>query len=210
MWIDIVLAIIFVLSTAQGLKAGFISTLFHSAGWIASLVLAFLSYPFVSDLIRNKTILYDSIYDRIFLKLNGDPPVSEDQMAGGFPSIMENLVDSARNNMATVLATSFSTIIFHIAIFIAMAILIRIAFLIISSIVGVRRGRGLTGFADGFLGMIMGAVRGILLIFIFLAVLIPISNLSSGMTISTALETSFFAGTLYDNNLLLLIIKDLL
>ncbi|MGI6751645.1 MAG: CvpA family protein [Anaerovoracaceae bacterium] len=209
MWLDIITALIFVLSTAQGSRSGFMRTLFHAAGWIASLVLAFLTYPFAASFLKERTPAYAGIYDRVLAKLTDDSQITGEQMMEGFPSIMGDMVNSIKTSITTTLATGLSTILFSIVVFMGIAILIRISFLIFSAWARGKKKKGFTGFADGLLGMIIGAVRGILLIFIFLSLLIPLSNLSSGTAIANALEISLFTGTLYDNNLLLLIIKDL-
>lgn len=210
MWLDAVLAVIFAFSAAQGSRAGFVRTLVHAVGWIASILFAFFCYPYVSGFLREHTHFYDDIHDRILLKLTGETPVSGEQITGGFPSILQNIMDSTRDTMTSALATGLSSILFHIITFLVIALALRLLFLVVSTLLGKRRKGGITGFADGFMGMIIGAIRGIFLVFLFLALLIPVVNLSSGTEISTALETSLFAGTLYNNNLLLLIMKDLL
>ena len=60
--------------------------------------------------------------------------------------------------------------------------------------------------------MCIGFARGVLLIFILLAFLIPVMGMASpesAEAMRDSLDNSTFAGMLYDNNLLLLIVQDL-
>jgi len=43
-WMDVVVALIFVISTAVGFRQGFVHTFIHTAGWLLSIVLAFAWY----------------------------------------------------------------------------------------------------------------------------------------------------------------------
>jgi hypothetical protein len=79
--------------------------------------------------------------------------------------------------------------------------------LLFSSLFSKKHNDGIIGFLDGSFGLIAGAIKGLLLIFILLALLVPVISLSSGNGLASALEASRIAGTLYDNNYLLLIVK---
>ena len=65
----------------------------------------------------------------------------------------------------------------------------------------------LTSF-DKNAGLLIGFVEGVIFAFLFLALLVPVTNLSSpefSSMIMDQLRNSWFAGALYDNNLLTLV-----
>ena len=65
---------------------------------------------------------------------------------------------------------------------------------------------------DMLLGMAIGGAKGIVVVFVFMAVLVPIIAFAEPQTsarLVQELDDSYIAGTLYDNNLLLLIMKGL-
>ena len=71
-----------------------------------------------------------------------------------------------------------------------------------------RRRKSVIGAADRLAGAAAGAVKGIIVVFILLALLVPVVNLSDPETsaaIMSQLASSQFAGIMYDNNLLLLV-----
>ena len=76
-----------------------------------------------------------------------------------------------------------------------------------------RRAKGFTGFLDGLLGLLAGFLRGVVFVFLFLALLLPIVNLVSPTStelILSGLDASYFTRTLYDSNYLVLVINDFL
>ena len=71
-----------------------------------------------------------------------------------------------------------------------------------------RQHRGLLHTSDRVLGLLTGLVEGVLLVFLFLALLMVVVNCGGeGLagSIVDSLESSFIAGALYDSNLLLIV-----
>ncbi len=207
MWLDIVIGLIFVVSTAAGFRQGFVRTFIHTAGWILSLVLGFAWYSRVEEYLRTETNFYDSIYDKIADRIVADGSAAVGSFTAGLPSILNEFIDSFKNNVAAVIASGVADFLFRIICFLLVVIGIRLAFLFLSSLLSKKNNEGLLGFVDGFFGLLAGAVKGLLLIFLFLALLVPVISLSTGDGLSAALESSRIAGVLYDNNYLLLMVK---
>ena len=70
---------------------------------------------------------------------------------------------------------------------------------------------GFFGFLDWVLGAVMGALSGLFYVFVFLAIIAPVTALfmpGLSETLMESLAESRFAGSLYDNNFLLLIFRD--
>lgn len=209
MWLDAVLAVIFVLSTAQGYRMGFLHTLIHTAGWLASLILGFLWYPKVAEFLREKTDFYNIIYHKIQNKMGDVTLATHDSITDSFPKVLKNAVETVADTFTSSLASGVASFLFNVLAFLLVVLAVRLVFLFLSSLFSKRNNEGLTGFTDGVLGLFAGAFKGILMVFVLLAFLVPIISLSSGHAVSDALDTSVLAGYLYDNNLILLIIQDI-
>ena len=123
------------------------------------------------------------------------------------PLILQEVIDSIKVSVTTAIASGIADFVFKILCFILVVIIIRLVFLLFSSLFSKKHNDGIIGFLDGSFGLIAGAIKGLLLIFILLALLVPVISLSSGNGLASALEASRIAGTLYDNNYLLLIVK---
>ncbi|MGI6733543.1 MAG: CvpA family protein [Anaerovoracaceae bacterium] len=207
MWMDIAIGLIFVISTAAGFRQGFVHTLLHTAGWILAIVLSFAWYSQAESFLRAKTNFYDSIYNKISGQIVAEGPSAANSLTADMPLILQEFIDSIKNSVAGAIASGVADFVFKILCFLLVMIIIRIVFLFLTSLFSKKHNDGLIGFLDGVLGLAAGAVKGLLLIFILLALLVPVISLTSGDGIASALETSRIAGTLYDNNYLLLIVK---
>ena len=102
MWLDAVLAVIFVLSTAQGYRMGFLHTLIHTAGWLASLILGFLWYPKVAEFLREKTDFYNIIYHKIQNKMGDVTLATHDSITDSFPKVLKNAVETVADTFTSV------------------------------------------------------------------------------------------------------------
>jgi len=210
MWLDIVIAIIFVLSTAQGYRKGFVYTFIHTAGWILAVILGFAWYPRVAAFLYDKTDYYDSIHKKIAEKVAEKGSAVADPVSDSLPTILRDVLDFAEGAVTNALADGLSGFLFNVISFLVVVIAIRFIFLLLSSLLSKKHNEGFPGFIDGFFGLIAGALKGIILIFLLLALMVPVISLSAGDTLTIALEDSRIAGMLYDNNLIFLIVKDFL
>ena len=70
-----------------------------------------------------------------------------------------------------------------------------------------RHRDGLSGCFDGILGLAAGAIKGAILVLLFLALLMPFINFvspDSADAVMQSLQQSYIAGFLYDHNVILL------
>ena len=209
MWMDIVVALIFVISTAAGFRRGFLHTFLHTLGWVLSIALSFVCYTAVEGFLRANTNLYGILYDKIAQRTAEQGSYAASSFTAGMPSILQDFIDSIKNSVAAAIASGVSDYLFKIICFLSVAIVIRFIFLLLCSLISKKHNDGLLGFIDGIFGLLAGAVKGLLLIFLLLAFLVPIISLFPGDSLITTLESSKIAGVLYDNNYLLLFLKGL-
>ncbi len=207
MWMDIVIAVVFVISTAVGFRRGFVHTFIHTAGWLLSIVLGFVWYGWVENFLRTKTNFYFTIYDKIADRVAEEGTSAATSFTENMPSILQELADSIKNSVASAIASGVADFLFKIICFLLVVVSLRLVFLLLSSLLSKKHNDGFLGFVDGVFGLLAGSVKGLLLIFLLLALLIPVMSLSSGDGLSSALESSKIAGVLYDNNYLLLLVK---
>ncbi|MDD3350277.1 MAG: CvpA family protein [Eubacteriales bacterium] len=210
MWLDIAVVVIFLLSTAQGLRKGFVQTFIHAIGWLLALVISYASYPFAASFLKDKTGLYDFLHLSILSRLSDGGSAESDSIINGLPLLLKSPIVAIQDSITATLATGLTDFLFNLMSFLLVALIVRAILLLLSSLLSKKRHGGVTGFVDGLFGLLAGAAKGILLNFVLLALLVPIISFSSGDAIMTALENSMIAKTLYDNNLLFLIIHDFL
>ncbi len=207
MWMDVVVALIFVISTAVGFRQGFVHTFIHTAGWLLSIVLAFAWYAKVENFMRNKTNFYDTVYNKVAERVAEEGSSAGVSFTQNMPVILQEFIDSIKNSVADAIAMGVSDFLFKVICFLLLVVAIRLVFMLFSSLFSKKNNEGFLGFIDGVFGLLAGAIKGLLIIFLLLALLVPVIGLSSGDSLAATLGSSRIASILYDNNYLLLLLK---
>lgn len=205
---DIIILIILVLTMVFGFRRGFVYSFIHTLGLIGSLAAAFIFAKPAQRIISENTMLDENLYNTVFENVSK----SLDSMLGPtdtLPLILTTKINEAAEGTATVVAQNLTDFALVIISFFAIFAVIKLVCYIIISIFSRRNNDGFVGFFDGFLGMIAGFIKGLLIVFVFLALLAPSMNLmspASAELFMTSLDESYIAKTLYDANFLLLIL----
>lgn len=206
---DIIVVTILVICMVLGFRRGFIYSFVNTLGWIGSIICAFIGSRMLSGQLTMHTGLDESIYLKIYDNISGSFE-SITTGADTLPLILNETVDTAAATAAEALAQRLTDMTMLILSFLMIFIVIKLICYLITTALSKRHNDGFIGFFDGLLGFIAGSIKGILLVFLFLMLLIPCLNLmspESTETVLRGLESSHIAGTLYDANFLVLILS---
>lgn len=207
MIIDIILFSILVVIMAISYRNGFISTFLHLVGWLISLSCGFFFAPRVKEYLISKDFFYTSINEKLLSKMpQGAPPGSF--KSEGIPNLVGDFVDNVTDTVSTNIASSLTELIMVIISFLIVVIAVKLFLYFITIIFSKKNRKGPTGLIDGLLGLAFGFFKGMIVLYIILAVMIPVINLTSPentFAILTSLDSSVLAKDLYNNNPLLLI-----
>lgn len=206
MWLDIIVAVIFVYSAAQGLRKGFARTFLHAIGWILSVVIGYASYAPIVDFLKNKTGFYDLLLLKVTEKISSG--ANGETFVDGLPQLLRETAQSLSDSLASTLAAGITEFLFRMICFLLVVLIVRWIILGLSVFFSVKQKRSVTGFIDGSFGLLAGVVKGVMLIFVILALMVPIIGLSKTDTLYSQLQDSTIASMLYDNNLLFLMVDD--
>ena len=204
--LDIIVLLIIALPMAFGRYRGFVYTVIRSVGWIGAVALSFFATPFFSRLIE-ESFIGDMIREKISGTINSsvDGAVNTTE---SIPEIIRGGITAATNDASTIFAGLVANVVISIATFLLIMIIIRILLKIIVKPSSRKEERSLLTSFDKNAGLLIGFVEGVIFAFLFLALLVPVTNLSSpefSSMIMDQLRNSWFAGALYDNNLLTLV-----
>ena len=205
---DIIILIILVLTMVFGFRRGFVYSFIHTLGLIGSLAAAFIFAKPVQGLISERTMFDENLYNTIFDNVS----TSLNSMLGPtdtLPLILTTKINAAADDTVAAVAQGLTDFALQVISFFAIFIVVKLLCYIIISIFSRRNNDGFVGFFDGLLGLIAGMIKGLLIVFVFLALLAPGMNLmspASAEIFMTALDNSYIAKTLYDANFLLLIL----
>jgi len=167
----------------------------------------FFFTPRVKEYLISKDFFYTAINDKLLEKMpQGAPPGSLE--SEGIPSLVGGFVDNVTSTVSANIASSLTELIMVIISFLIVVIVVKLFLYFITIIFSKKNRKGPTGLIDGLLGLAFGFFKGMIVLYIILAVMIPIINLTSPehtFTILTSLDSSVLAKDLYNNNPLLLI-----
>lgn len=206
---DIIIGIILIVTMVFGFRKGFVYSIIHTLGWFGSMVLSFFATGPVRKLVEDNT----DISDRIYLIFTEKLSISSDSLhvsLESLPPLVGQGIDTSIAGAAQTLAEQLTFLTMTILCFIVTLLVIKAVIFLVTIGISSKK-KGFTGAADGILGLVAGLLRGIVFVFLFLAVLVPLINLvspTSTQLVVDSLNSSHLAGTLYDNNFLVNLMHD--
>jgi uncharacterized membrane protein required for colicin V production len=214
MWLDILILLIVILSMAHGYKNGLIRTVLRAFGWLFSIASAVLIYPHVCAWLSANTNLYDNIRQGLEARFSAHASARAGVILEDIPAVIAKAAEDLASAFAVSVSNGLAAVCFKVLVYLALVFAVKLLASLLSLLFSKRsRGKGILGGIDGLLGLVFGAVRAMLIVFVLLALILPVSLLiseSANATVSNALFSSMFAGRIYDSNPLLLPIGGLL
>jgi uncharacterized membrane protein required for colicin V production len=206
MEIDIAILIIVAIFALLGLKNGLIYTLFHTLGWLVSLVISVLFHSPFQALLKDRTPFYEMFYRRVEYACLEFAGKYTDKIPDNLPGNLDDSIRDMANNAAIATAERIANTAFGIAVFILMIFLIKLILYLITRLFSKRYHRGFIGGLDGVAGLGIGIVQGAIVVLVLMAFLMPVAYAFSPDAytwVNTTLERSFFAYNIYNANPLL-------
>lgn len=207
MWMDFITASVFVFSTASGLRQGFVRTFFYSIRWLLSIILGYMLHKALYQFLRYKTGFYALVLDKVSVRVVGGS--SAGTFVSDMPAILQETIEPIKNGVVETIASGITDFLFKLISFIVAVVLLRLIIMGITIVFSKKHNRNIIGFFDSVAGFLAGIIKGLLLIFLFLTFLVPIVGLFPDSFLISALESSKITSVLYDNNYLVLVIKNI-
>lgn len=195
MVMDIMVAVIFIGAIFLCMRRGFASTVINFIRCVASLVLGFLYCDDLASILVTNTEIEVWIYEKL------QSMVTENLEIPLPAFLLENGIVSVTNSILTI----FSFLLITVAVGLVASFLNRLF--------SKDHNRGFIGKVDGFLGILLGIFTGFFYVFLFLAIITPVTALFAPQLSQGLLESineSRIAIHLYENNLLLLVFQNFL
>ena len=209
---DIIVIAILAFAIFKGYRSGFVYTCIHTVGWIVSVLLGFLWTPKAKEYLAENTDIYTHILEKFSEKVS-EMASSSEMFLIELPDVLQEIFAESANTAALSWAETLANTAFSIICFIIVVMVVKLVLWLILEVLSKKHASGLTGAVDGILGLIFGLIRGLLFVFLFFALLVPALEFMSPETATAAtlgLTESKIAGDLYNNNLLLMIVRDLM
>jgi uncharacterized membrane protein required for colicin V production len=208
MILDIIVVAIIVLSMVRGKAKGFGETLIKLFALGCSVTLGVLFTGRVSDILSLTGL--DETITKHLQELTGS---GDTNLSDFIPGIIGKTLDvishqgsaAGIRHLTNLLMLVFSFILIVAAVYF-------VAHLLRKNLKRNRKERTLIGTVDSGVGLLFGLIKGVILVFLFLAFMFPLAGIFAPEHIKAmneALNTSYIAGFLYDINPLLIFINKL-
>lgn len=190
---DIIIILLLLYGCIDGLQKGFISTLLKFLSLFFSLYLAKIATPYLTYYIINNTGVYLNMQKLFLEKIEKNKAAS---------SALFLVLD--KNN----LSKSVTDLFLNAACFFVIFFVANIVFNIIRENIRVKVRRGKVGFLDKLLGMVLGFIKWVLILFIVFALMIPVVSLSpKESSLKREIESSRIAKYFYHYNIVFSLVK---
>ena len=205
MILDLALGAILLLSCILGFRRGFAVTFFHTLSWVISVILAFLWTPKVNTFLRQETDLYENLLKRLTDKFRMESVTAADSAFSQFPQLIRDAITTAANTVTDSFAGSLADALLSLLSFLLVILAVKLILLLLSSMFSHKDRGGFFGWLDHMAGLAFGTIKGMILICVLVAALVPANNLLGGAWINEQLADSVVTQYLYENNPLFVI-----
>lgn len=207
--VDLVILAIFILCIIIGYVRGLTGSLIKIVSFVLSLVIAFILFIPISNLIIANTQIDENLEQSIRSMIVGEAQQEEQKMPEAITDYIteqvESASDSAKEAIADSTAREVSLTIVKAGTWIVLFIVARILLIFLRFITSLIAKLPVIKQFDKLGGIIYGILEGLIIIYVLLAIISFISPMMNG-TLSGAIEDSFVGSIMYNNNLLLKII----
>lgn len=207
--VDLVILAIFILCIIIGYVRGLTGSLIKILSFVLSIVIAFILFVPVSNLIINNTQIDDNLEQSIREMIIGNSEEEEQKMPEAITDYIEQQVeaasDSAKEAIADSTAQEVALTIVKAGTWIALFIIARILLIFLRFITSLIAKLPVIKQFDKLGGIIYGVIEGLIIIYVLLAIISFVSPMTNG-TLTNAIESSYVGSMMYNNNLLLKII----
>lgn len=213
--IDLIIVGILGLSIFLGYQKGLTKCVIKILSFIIAVVVAAILFKPVSNFVIEKTQIDDNIKQAV-INLVGDDiqesgKVKEDSnlpqaMVNYINETIENAVEETKENVIIVAAETIATTTINVGVAILLFIVVRIALIFVSALSKIITDLPIIKQFDKTGGILYGAIRAFIIIFIILALISLISPMIEQTGIIVAINKSFIGSILYNNNILLNIV----
>lgn len=209
--VDLIIVAILVLFIATGYKKGLTGSLIKLASFAIALVLAFMLYKPVANMVIENTQIDEQIESAIITTFNAEETEQSENAETQMPTTMfenigsdiENAAQEAKNEIVRNTAKETTLTIIYVGSGLVIFIVARFALFIISLF-----AKGITSLpilkqVDKIGGIAYGAIEGLVIIFVVLSIISFIAMVWVDNPIIPAIAKSTIGNMLYNNNILL-------
>lgn len=198
--IDIVIVAIIALFTFLGKKRGLVKLAFKLCTFFIAIIIAFLVYKPIANLVMEKTTIDETIENAITQRILPEGASSEDELTE--PTNLPSIIVKNSSNTVKSIANSFATTIIETVCLLLVFILAKIILKFVTFLADTIAKLPILKQFNELGGLIYGILEGLLIIFVIFAIITFISPVIDHSFIDS-INSSLLGSLFFNNNILL-------
>lgn len=209
--LDIIILAILILSIIMGYRKGLIGVVFSLCAFIIAIIITWILYNPITNLVINNTEIDDNIKNTIIengvIEIDKDKEENEENVINAYiQKYITGTIAETSNDIVEQSAGIVAEKVVAIGVAIVLFIVVRIALILVKFIVEGIANLPIIKQFNKVGGTAYGVLRGLLIIYFILAVMFFIISVNNTGTLANAINTSIVSKVLYSNNIILNII----
>ena len=215
--LDVIILSVLALSLILGYRKGLIGVAFNLCAFLVALIITWILYTPITNLVINNTQIDEGIRNSIIekgvIKEKEDNEKTEEKTEENNNVINQYIqkyvtepATNTANNVVEETAKVVSEKVVAIGVAIGLFIVVRIGLILLKFVAEAIAKLPVIKQFNKAGGLIYGAIRGMLIIYVFLAILFFIMSINNSGMIANMINSSIISKMLYENNLILNII----
>lgn len=205
--LDIILISLLALSIFLGYKKGLVKVAVKLCAFLIAVIVSLIFYKPVSNIIINNTDLNEKIENIIIenctKKLEESNNEEQKNILENMQEYVNTSITQTQNEIVKNAAKEISVRLIHILAILGLFIITRLALILLVIVSDVITNIPIIKQFNEIGGIIYGIIRGLVIIYISLAVLFLIVSVTTNNNILSILNSSIITKFMYENNLLL-------
>ena len=210
--LDIIVLVILGLSIFFGYKRGLIGVAFNLCAFFAAIIITWILYTPITNLVINNTQIDEGIKSAIIEKgliktENEDSKKSDNKEENPVNEYIQKYVTTPATDTANEAITNVAGVVSEkvvaIGVAIVLFIVVRIALILLKFLANMIAEIPIIKQCNEVGGIIYGVVTGLFIIYVLLAVLFFVMSVNNSGTVAEMINTSIISKFLYTHNLIL-------
>ena len=202
--VDIILVALIALSIFLGYKKGLASLAIKLCAFIIAIVVTFILYNPVSNLVINVTNIDETVQNAILEKTTD--LINQEEIANQNET-MQNLINQAKEGTLPEASRELAISIVKFGVMIILFLAVRIGLVFVTALANMLAGLPIIKQLNKSGGIVYGLLRGIILVYAIFMIMVIVQKVNPTMNIEENIKETFIAKYMYEHNVLNIFIK---
>ncbi len=199
MVVDLIIIAIIGLSTFLAYRKGLVKLAIGLCAFIISIVVTFVLYQPIANLIINGTSIDEAIENAIYEKVNG---VMSKKEEGEETNQINQMIEAAKSGILPETARNLAINIVKGGVMVVLFLAVRVALIFVTALADAIAKLPIINQLNKTTGMIYGIIRGVLIVCVILLILKIPGQMNPDNALNSSIEQSMLGKVIYENNLL--------